>query len=138
MHGLAAKGIEALATHLRELSVAEGGRIFSIGDLGDELFFIRRGRVHVYLPLPGGKLHHLATFCRGEFFGEMAFLDRAVRSADAVAAKPTELYVLSRAEFDALAADDQLLAALVFERLARGIAQRLRVTNTELQILEDR
>ncbi len=138
LQGLDEDAIAALTSHVREVSVEEGGRIFGIGDHGDELFFIRRGRVHIYLPLPGGKRHHLATFCRGEFFGEMAFLDRATRSADGVAARPTDLYVMSRSEFDALSAHDQLLATLLFERLARGIAQRLRVANTELQILEDR
>lgn len=138
LEGLDAEAVAALRQHVREVSVSEHGRIFGIGDRGDELFFIRRGRVHIYLPLPGGKMHHLATFGRGEFFGEMAFLDRASRSADAVAARPTDLYVMSRADFDALAARDQRLATLVFERLANGIAQRLRVANTELQILEDR
>ncbi len=138
LSGLDADAVAALLLHVRALSFAVGTPIFSIGDRGDELFFIRRGRVHVYLPMPGGKRHHLATFGRGEFFGEMAFLDRAMRSADAVAATATDLFVMSRAEFDALSKTDQRLTATVFERLAGGIAQRLRVANTELQILEDR
>lgn len=138
LQGLTPIAVARLMPHVREQSVDEDKAVFAIGDTGDELFFIRRGRIHVYLPLPGGKRHHLATFGRGEFFGEMAFLDRAMRSADAVAAKPTDLYVMSRAEFDRLSVTDQLLTTLVFERLARGIAQRLRVANTELQMLEER
>lgn len=138
LQGLTPRAVERLKEHARAISLKEGEAIFRIGDPGDELFFVRRGRVHVMLPLPGGKRHHLATIGRGEFFGEMAFLDRATRSADAIAAKPTDLFVMSRDEFDGLSADDQLLTTLVFERLARGIAQRLRVANTELQMLEDR
>ena len=94
--------------------------------------------MHILLPLDWGKRHHLATFCRGEFFGEMAFLDTGRRSADAEAAADTELFALSRATFDALAGHDAALGTGMFERLARGIAQRLRVTDTELRALEER
>ena len=34
-------------------------------------------------PLEGGKQHHFVTFGRGDFFGDIAFLDWGVRSADA-------------------------------------------------------
>ncbi len=123
---------------MRTLSVIPGSRVFAAGDAGDEVFFVRRGRIHILLPLEGGKRHHLATFCRGDFFGEMSFLDRGVRSAEAEAATETELFVLSRAGFDRLAASDPLLASHIFERLALAIAQRLRTTDAELRTLEER
>jgi CRP-like cAMP-binding protein len=68
----------------------------------------------------------------------MSFLDRAPRSAEAVAATATELFSLSRVQFDELAERDEKLAAFVFEQLARGIAQRLRLTDSELRSLEER
>ena len=45
--------------------------------------------------------YQLATFRRGEYFGEIAFLDKGLRSADAEAKTDCELYVLSREEFNA-------------------------------------
>ena len=127
-----------LATVVQPLAVPAGGRICSSGDTGDELFLIRRGRVQVLLPLEGGKHHHLATLCQGDYFGEMAFLDREPRSADVVAATPAELYILSRERFDALARHNPALGARVFEELAYAISKRLRSADIELQALEAR
>jgi len=61
------------------------GDLSNRGDPGGELLLIRRGAVRILLPLGGGGHLTLATFGRGNFFGEMAFLDGSVRSADAVA-----------------------------------------------------
>jgi SulP family sulfate permease len=130
--------VHELGKSLRELAVARGERVFSAGDRGDEIFFVRKGRVHILLPLDGGKRHHVATIGRGEYFGEMAFLDRDVRSAEAVAATDTQLYVISRALFDDVTQSNASLAATVFEQLARAIAQRLRHADVELRALEER
>ena len=108
------------------------------GETGDEIFFVRRGRVHALLPLEGGKRHHLSTFCRGDFFGELAFLDRQPRSADTLAATDTELFILSRDRFDALAKLDPALGGKVFEQLSYALSQRLRLADTELRVLEER
>ncbi len=130
--------IAELAGAMREISVAAGGRVFSLGDEGDEIFFVRRGRVNALLPLEGGKRHHLATFCRGDFFGEIAFLDRGRRSADVQAATAADLYVLSRARFDQLIKKNPALGGRVFEELAFALSKRLRVADTELRSLEER
>jgi SulP family sulfate permease len=117
----------------------EGGEpLFARGDAGDEMYMVRKGRVSIRLPLAGGKHHHLATVGPGEMFGEMSFLDRDQRSADAVAVTRTELYVISRARLDALEATDAALSSELFERVAREIAQRLRIANMELRALEER
>ena len=135
---LDSSSIGDLATVVQRLSVPTGGRVCARGDTGDELFLIRRGRVQVLLPLEGGKFHHLVTLCQGDYFGEMAFLDREPRSADVVAVTPTELYVLSRERFDALARSNPALGGRVFEELAYAISRRLRSADSELQALEAR
>ena len=135
---LDAATINALAGAVREFSVPAGGRICSRGDTGDEMFFVRRGRAIALLPLEGGKRHHLATFCQGDFFGEMAFLDRETRSANVEAATPAELFVLSRERFDALVKTNPALGGRVFEQLAYAVSKRLRTADTELRLLEER
>lgn len=135
---LDAATIAELAGVVREISVAPRGRICSRGDTGDEMFFVRRGRVEALLPLEGGKRHHLATFCQGDFFGEMAFLDREPRSADVGAVTPSDLYSLSRERFDALVKTYPTLGGRVFEQLAYAVSKRLRVADTELRVLEER
>ena len=90
------------------------------------------------MPIGGGKRHHLATFGHGDFFGELSFLDRGVRSADAEAKAPTDLFVLSRANFNEHSKADPSFGARVFARLALAIAERLRRTDAELRVLEGR
>jgi sulfate permease, SulP family len=122
---------------LEQRALAAGERVFATGDTGDELFLIRRGAVRIVLPLAEGQTRHLATFRRGAFFGEMAFLDREPRSADAIAERETDLYVLSRARFDAFAEQHPRLAQNLTDGVARALALRLRHTNTEVRGLEE-
>ena len=81
---------------VHEWSVPAGEKIFKHGDGGDEIFLIQRGIIRILLPLKHGKQHHLATFKRGDYFGEMAFLDKGIRSADAEAKMYCELYYRER------------------------------------------
>lgn len=126
-----------LEHYVRSRSVAAGDKVFATGDGGDELFLIRRGSVRIELPLANGTRYHIASFGQGDFFGEMAFLDRAPRSADAVAASELELYSLSRTDFDQAAGHHPRMANLIATRLAHALAERLRQTNTELRALEE-
>jgi SulP family sulfate permease len=121
---------------MEKRSVAAGEGIFARGDAGDELFLIRRGAVRIVLPISDRQSHHLGTFGRGAFFGEMAFLDGAVRSANAVAFVDTDLYVLSRRAFDKFAEEHKKLGLRLMEGIASVLASRLRYTNAELRVLE--
>jgi SulP family sulfate permease len=127
--------LTALDACLERRSYRAGDTIFARGDTGDELYLIRRGAVRIVLPLSTQDRHHLATFGRGNFFGEMSFLDREPRSADAVAFTDTELFVLSRRRFDEVAGGHKQLAIQLFSALARALAIRLRYANAELRAL---
>ncbi|HET6719243.1 MAG TPA: SulP family inorganic anion transporter, partial [Rhodocyclaceae bacterium] len=128
--------LNQLEQRMEKRSVRAGEKIFSRGDDGDELFLIRRGAVRIVLPISETQTHHLGTFGRGSFFGEMSFLDGATRSADAIAFTDTELYALSRQTFDAFAEEHRKTGLALMEGLASVLSSRLRYTNTELRALE--
>jgi SulP family sulfate permease len=130
--------INALRQCVHERTIRAGEVVFTVGDIGDEIFLIQRGTVRILLPLKGGKYHHLATFSRGDYFGEMGFIDCQHRSADAVAKTDCELYVLSRKEFNLRVYDNAVLGVRVFSRIASAISARLRETDRELSALEER
>jgi SulP family sulfate permease len=130
--------LSGLAGCVTTLTVMQGEKVFSSGDEGDEIFLLRRGGVSILLPLEGGKHHHLATIGPGDFFGELAFLDRGTRSADVVAKVTSDLFVLSRSRFNSQAYADPIFGVQVFARLALAIAERLRQADAELQVLEER
>ena len=120
---------------VRSLSLGSGQQVFRAGERADEIFLIRRGVVRIALPLGDGSHHNLASFGRGSFFGEVAFLDGGVRSADSLATTDAELYAIPRARFDEMAADHPEIAMKVLAELARALALRLRHTDAEIRAL---
>jgi SulP family sulfate permease len=94
---------------------------------------ISRGEVKVTLPAANDKTIHLATFSRGQFFGEMSFLDGRKHSANVHASRETELISIDRKAFAAVAAGDPVMSISVMRAIALAIADRLRHANAELR-----
>jgi sulfate permease, SulP family len=129
--------LAALEQCMEKRSYAPGQKLFGHGDTGDELFLVRRGQVQIILPLEGGDSHHLATFGRGDFFGEMAFLDHAPRAADAIALSATDIFLLSRVRFEKLAEEHKILGMRLLEGIAVTLAHRLRRADRELRTFHE-
>lgn len=132
-----AAALETIHSAMIEKSYSNGTRIFSAGEPGEEMFIIRSGTVRIMLPLAGGVNFPVASFAKGAFFGEMSFLDKGVRSANAVTDGPVSLFVLGRGAFDKATAAHPEAARLFFERLAHGISHRLRQANVEVKALQE-
>jgi SulP family sulfate permease len=125
--------LAALAPCVVERSCAPGELIFKMGDMGEELFLIRRGTVRLFLPVGEGNYHNLASCGPGDFFGEVAFLDRGRRSANAMARTAMDLFVISRTRFDEVSRAHPVVGVKMFARLARAEALRLRQADAELR-----
>ncbi len=134
---LSAEALKKLLECMEEKSYQPNELIFEIGEESDEIYFIRKGMVKIVLPLSQGMSHHLITFPTGGFFGDMSFLDKGTRSANAVAIENVELYVLSREKFSEVADEYPEIGGFFFERLARTIAYRLRQSNIEVKALQE-
>lgn len=109
-----------MAGTLRLRRFRRGEVIFHQGDPGDSLHIIQSGAVKIVLPSAEGDEAIIATLRPSDFFGELALLDGALRSATATAIEPTETLVLSRDQFRALidtapGLRDALYAALAQE-----------------------
>ncbi len=118
--GLDPPALERVGRSLRTRRFRRGEVIFHLGDPGDALFIVVGGLVKITLPSETGDEAILATLRPGDFFGELALLDGAPRSATATAIEPTETLVLPRDQFrDLIATEpairDALLAALANE-----------------------
>lgn len=131
------QSLAAIQTCAAARSVAAGAAIFKSGDRGDELYLVRRGEVRIELSVGEGRHRTLAYFGRGNFFGEMGFLDNRARSATAIATAPTDLFVLRRNNFDEICRELPLLNGTVLGRIAAALSVRLRRANVELRSLHD-
>jgi SulP family sulfate permease len=128
----------ALDGIIERIELDAGAPLFAQGDPGDAMYLIRRGTLDAFLPLAGEKRHHVGTFERGDYVGEMSFLDKGKRSADVEARVPTELFALDRPAFNRVAHEHPVLATIVFARLALLVSRRMRTANRELSALEER
>jgi CRP-like cAMP-binding protein len=133
----------ALFAHVRDEVLHELGRqmrrrkfrrnevIFHQGDPGESLHVVASGAVKIVLPSAEGEEAIIATLRPGDFFGELALLDGAPRSATAVALEPSETLTLPRTTFrDMLDRDPGLRDALL-----EGLAHELRRLTSHVEEL---
>ncbi len=101
--GLEATTLAELVDMLKARTVSAGTTIVRKGDRGDALYFVASGLVEVRDNGPVVQLEER------DFFGEMALLTNAVRTATVVAVKVTDLLVLEAEDFHRLVAKTPLL-----------------------------
>jgi CRP/FNR family cyclic AMP-dependent transcriptional regulator len=106
--------------------------IFEQGQPGAALFLVVSGQVSVEITRTGESTI-LATLEPGAFFGEMALLDEAPRSASARAMGPTKTLALYRNDLNRLINSDPGTSCHIYRALARIVGDRLRSTNSLVQ-----
>ncbi len=119
--------IEVLSSICEELKYKDNEKIFSEGDSGDSMFIIKKGTVKIYKEtLKRKKL--IALLSDGEFFGEMALIENAPRSATAITGGETTLIKLSIDAFKSLKASHPATGFKVVDVLLKFMSQRIRRT----------
>ena len=125
-----------VAAALRPRRFRRGETIFHADDPGDALFVVTSGRVKITIPPgDGSEPAILTTIAPGGFFGELALLDGAPRSATAVALDRVEAHVLRRHAFDRLVDDEPALRRALLAALAAEI-RRLTAQVEDLHFLD--
>ena len=98
--------------------------IFEENSVGDEMFVVHSGRVRLVTKAPGTDLM-LGMLGPGAFFGEMALVDDAPRSATASAAEDnTKLLVLNQSRFLYLVSQQPPFALTIMQGLCQRIRER--------------
>lgn len=100
--------------------------LFHQGDIGDALYIILAGSVQIIQDLEGIQVP-LSTFHAGEYFGEMALLDDAPRSATAHTLQESVLLQVRKQDFLELLREYPAL----FTDAARVLSERVREMNTQ-------
>ncbi|MEC9344970.1 MAG: cyclic nucleotide-binding domain-containing protein [Pseudomonadota bacterium] len=101
--------------------------VFRQGDQASAAYLVQSGQVEIYEARRDGD-HHIAWVGAGELFGEMALIDKRVRSASARTVGETILIPVNESMLDGLLAKaDPALRGLV-----RILVQRLRETTARV------
>lgn len=109
-------------------SFPAGTRVFHEGDSSDACYIVRSGSFRVTREHSDGRAITLATLGPGEVFGELAMLDRDVRSASAEALDDAELLALPAREVRALLARHPEISV----KLVAALVRRLRAANERI------
>lgn len=107
--------------------------IFNEGEKGDAFYVVLKGSVRISTVVPGVGEEALAVLKKGNYFGEMALIDNAPRSAAAVANEDTVLLKITDANFRNLLVKDRKLAYKLLWGLVKTFSKRLRETDNKLK-----
>ena len=102
--------------------------VFDEGEQGEALYLVLEGQVLICRQ--GQNDQPIATLGTGQFFGELALLDDAPRSAQARASDDCTLLVLFRGDFQGLMQSHGLIASKIAMQLARHLGARLRASTS--------
>jgi len=115
--------LTAIATLLIERRFPKHKTIVEEGLPGDYMYIIREGRVSVSKLSDDGREKILEFLEAGDFFGEMALLDNAPRSASVRALSDARVLALSRGDFLNVLRANPDLAMAVIQELTRRLRQ---------------
>ena len=121
-------GDEEVSNFLRSgtvLSLRPGDRIIRQGDVGDEMYIMLSG-VAEAVSRKGEQEHSLAIMSKGQIFGEVAFISKAVRSADVNALTEMQVLIISKSFLTRAMRKQPEISAKVLLNLSLILAQRLR------------
>ena len=113
--------IEMLGTFLRRRTFAPGEKIFAQGDAAIEAYAVLKGSVQIRTVNVKGQDVVLTTLTPGTFFGEMALMLHAPRTATAVTREGCELLLLPRQLLDSKIAATSPFLKLWIEMLAARV-----------------
>jgi CRP/FNR family transcriptional regulator, cyclic AMP receptor protein len=117
--------LEHLAEEVDQVNFKAGETIFNEHDRGDSLYVVETGAVRIWVFDEDVKEVTLAELKPGDFFGELAVLDRGERSSSATAIVDTHLHRLSSDDFQKFLMDHPDVSIDVICE----IAARMRQTN---------
>src|SRR5688572_21542409 len=121
--------LEALGAKMQPQSYKAGALLFSAGDIGNTMYFILSGKVHIFIKNANDEKITISHYGANQVFGELSPIDQRSRSAFAEAAEDMSVLSLGRDAFlEALNAHPQIGMSMI-----RSLSWRVRNTTEVLQ-----
>jgi len=98
--------------------------LFREGEGGQELYIVGTGRVASWIRLVDGTAHQVGEFLPGDFFGEMAIIEKAPRSATCQAMEASTVLVLQADDFYRLMGEQAGISIKIMNRMLDAAADR--------------
>lgn len=133
---LSKRDINLLMNIIHSRNYLTGEYIFYQGDPGIGLYVIREGEVQIVRSGDNGVDVNLATFSKGDFFGELALVDGEKRSASAVAKTDVKAAVFFKPDLDEFIEKYPKKGIKILNGISNIIATRLRTLNEDFFSLQ--
>ena len=130
------RDLSLLLNIIHSRSYLTGEYIFYRGDPGIGLYIIREGEVQITRSDENGAEINLATFKKGDFFGELALVDGEKRSASAIAKSDVKAAVIFKPDLDEFIEKYPKKGIKILNGIASIIAHRLRTLNEDFFSLQ--
>jgi diguanylate cyclase (GGDEF)-like protein len=117
--GMSGLEVNAVSAFLEPRRFSAGSTVFREGEMGQELFIVRYGRIGSYVTQSDGTRREVYEFSPGVLFGEMAIIEGAPRSATCYAKEDAELLVLDGLDFYRLVWEHPVIGVKLLSSMAR-------------------
>jgi CRP-like cAMP-binding protein len=132
LHDLSSDELARLSLKFETVRAPAGTLVVRAGDPAAEIFLVMSGSLSVYLRPENQPELRLSTMSAGMTFGEIAYIERSVRSADVRADTDVECRTLTFDALDSLVTTDSQIHAKLLHNLLRVVASRLHSSNAEI------
>ncbi|MFA6955264.1 MAG: cyclic nucleotide-binding domain-containing protein [Thermoanaerobaculia bacterium] len=121
-----------LSKFVRVEKLPQGEPLFHENDRSMDFYVVRDGAIEIRKDTPFGP-QILGTIRADQIVGEMNFIDRSVRSSDAIAIEPTGCYTFSFSAIDQAMESDKELAVVLHWAFWRSLTEKVRDANDQLK-----
>lgn len=104
--------------------------IFMQGDPGLALYIVQEGSVAIIRKYENFE-YKLATFSRGDFFGELALFENDTRTASAISETKSKIAVIFKPDLEEFASKFPKKGMSIYRGIARVVATRLKAMNED-------
>lgn len=118
---LASSETEILTKHCTTRNYPANSILINEGDDTSSLYVIVEGEVKVFVNDEHGKEAILNIMGEGEYFGELALVDDAPRSASVMTTKPTKVMIITKADFKRCLNDNPDMAYSLIRALSKQV-----------------
>ena len=130
------KDMNQLSDLIHNRQYIRGEHIFKQGDPGIGMYIIRDGEVEIKYADKNGQILRFASFCKGDFFGELALVDGEKRSASALAKTDAKIAVIFKPDLDNFIERFPKKGIKILQGISLIITTRLRKLDEEFLNLE--
>jgi len=121
--------IDVLVKHAKIRSLDINEALFHEGDAGDFFAVVIDGCIDITKHTEKETPVAIASLTYGATLGEMAIIDQETRSASAIAATPSTVFVLSRHSFDTLVEQSPRCGVKLIRKIASILCKNIRRTS---------